>query len=67
MIISFGLVEYVETSTISLFQTSMLIVDDAITDTEMVPDIFMDKAVPSELPYNKKSRFVHKRTGFGHC
>ena len=45
----------------------MLIVDDAITDTEMVPDIFMDKAVPSELPYNKKSRFVHKRTGFGHC
>ena len=36
----------------------MLIVDDAITEMQMVPDIFMNKAVPSELPYNKKSRSV---------
>ena len=31
----------------------MLIVDDAITDFEMVPDIYMSKTIPSELPYKK--------------
>ena len=35
-------------------QTSMLIVDDAISDFEMVPDMYMSKTIPSELPYNKK-------------
>ena len=36
-----------------IFQTSMLIVDDAISDFEMVPDIYMSKTIPSELPYKK--------------
>ena len=39
------------------FQTSMLIVDDALTDTELAPDMYMTKKVPSELPYNTKIRF----------
>jgi hypothetical protein len=36
----------------------MLIVDDAITDFEMTPDVYMSKTIPSELPYNKKSKLV---------
>ena len=35
----------------------MLIVDDALTDTELAPDMYMTKKVPSELPYNMKIRF----------
>jgi hypothetical protein len=31
----------------------MLIVDDAISEFEMVPDIYMSKTIPSELPYKK--------------
>ena len=37
------------------FQTSMLIVDDALTDTELTADMYMSKKVPSELPYNNKN------------
>jgi len=36
----------------------MLIVDDAISNNELVPDIYMSTPVPSELPYSKKSKYV---------
>ena len=32
-------------------QTSMMIVDDAISEVPIRPDVFMNVAVPSSLPY----------------
>ena len=49
---------YFENDTNKLFfQTSMLIIDDALSDTDLTADIYMTKKVPSELPYNKNFRF----------
>jgi hypothetical protein len=34
----------------------MMIVDDGIVDIDMTPDMYMSTDLPSELPYNRKSR-----------
>ena len=34
----------------SISQTSMFIVDDAITDIPLTPDVFMGSRIPSKLP-----------------
>jgi len=34
----------------------MMIVDDGIVDIDMTPDMYMSTTLPSELPYNRKSR-----------
>ncbi len=33
-----------------------MIVDDGIVDIDMTPDMYMSATLPSELPYNRKSR-----------
>ena len=35
---------------VSISQTSMFIVDDAITDIPLTPDVFMGSRIPSKLP-----------------
>jgi hypothetical protein len=34
----------------------MMIVDDGIVDIDMTPDMYLSATLPSELPYNRKSR-----------
>jgi hypothetical protein len=44
-------------------QTSMLIVDDAITEVPIAPDVFMNVGVPSSLPYYNASGSGHSNNG----